>query len=65
MILSYDDSPFGILVPKTIIMETFLPREGVNGMSIGFQPYARMVQSYGPFLRFEVSAGEKVAAPSR
>ena len=65
MILSYDASPFGILVPKTIVMETFLPREGVNGMSMGFQPYARMVQTYGPFSRFEVSTGEKVSASGR
>jgi hypothetical protein len=48
MILSYDNSPFGILVPKTIVVETFLPLEGVNGMNMGFQPYARMVQTYGP-----------------
>ena len=65
MIFSYDDSPFGILVPKTIVIETFLPREGVNGMSMGFQPYARMVQTYGPFSRFQVSTGEKVSAPAR
>jgi VWFA-related protein len=65
MILSYDASPFGILVPKTLVMETFLPREGVNGMSMGFQRYARMVQTYGPFSRFEVSTGQRISAPGR
>ena len=62
--MDYGESRFGILVPKTILLESFHPREGVNGMSIGFQPYARMVQTYGPFSRFEVSAGEKVSAPA-
>ena len=62
--MGYGESRFGVLVPKTIVVETFLPREGVNGMSTGFQPYARMVQTYGPFSRFEVSVGEKVSAPT-
>jgi VWFA-related protein len=65
MIFSYNDSPFGILVPKAITIETFLPREGINGMSMGFQPCARMVQTYGAFSRFEVSAGENVSTPAR
>ncbi len=62
--MGYGESRFGVLVPKTIVVETFLPREGVNGMSTGFQPYARMVHTYGPFSRFEVSVGEKVSAPT-
>jgi len=62
--MDYGESRFGILVPKTISLESFHPREGVNGMSMGFQPYARMVQTHGPFSRFEVSAGEKVSAPA-
>lgn len=61
--MSYGESRFGILVPNTIVMETFLPREGVNGMSMGFQKYARMLQTYGPFSRFEVTVGEKISAP--
>ena len=62
--MGYGESRFGVLVPKTIVVETFLPREGVNGISTGFQPYARMVHTYGPFSRFEVSVGEKVSAPT-
>ena len=62
--MDYGASRFGILVPKTILVESFHPREGVNGMSMGFRPYARIVQTYGPFSRFEVSAGEKVSAPA-
>ena len=61
--MGYGGSPFGILVPKTIVLETFLPREDVSGLSTSFQLYARMVQTYGPFSRFEVSVGEKVSAP--
>lgn len=61
--MGYGGSPFGILVPKTIVLETFLPREDVSGLGTSFQLYARMVQTYGPFSRFEVSVGEKVSAP--
>ena len=61
--MDYGESRFGIMVPKIILLESFHPREGVNGMSMGLQLYARMVHTYGPFSRFEVSAGEKVSAP--
>ncbi len=65
IVLGYDESPFGILVPKRIVIETFLPGENVNMTAVGFRRYARMVQTYGPFSRFEVSVGEKVSAPTR
>jgi hypothetical protein len=61
--MGYGGSPFGIMVPKTIVLETFLPREDLRGTSTSFQLYARMVQTYGPFSRFEVSAREKVSVP--
>ena len=64
IIFHYGESPFGILVPKKIEIETFLPRIDMDMAYTGFLPFARMVQTYGPFSRFEVSIGEKVSAPA-
>jgi len=63
VVLNYDESAFGILVPKKIEVETFVPRVNIN-MNEGFHLYARMVETYGRFSRFEVSVGEKVSAPA-
>ncbi len=65
IVLDYVDSPFGILVPKAIVIETFAPRKNVNLTSSGFGLFARTVLTYGPFSRFEVSVGEKVSDPAR
>jgi VWFA-related protein len=65
IVLAYGESPLGILVPKTIEVETFVPRLSVSMTYGPFLPYARTVESYGPFSRFEVSVGEKVSAPAR
>lgn len=62
--LDYGESPFGILVPKTIVIETFLVPENINGTDKTDQLRARMVQTYGQFSRFEVSAGETVTPPA-
>lgn len=63
IVLNYDESAFGILVPRKIDVETFVPRVKIN-MNEGFHLYARMVETYGRFSRFEVSVGEKVSAPA-
>jgi len=65
IILSYDESRFGVLVPKTIEAETFLPRLSMNLTYSTFLPYANTVVTYGSFSRFEVSEGDKVSAPVR
>jgi VWFA-related protein len=63
IVLNYTESAFGILVPRKIEVETFVPRVNIN-MNEGFHLYARMVETYGRFSRFEVSVGEKVSAPA-
>jgi VWFA-related protein len=66
IVLSYGESSFGIRVPKMIVMETFRPIKNPNMITTGnFRLYARMVQTYGPFSRFEVSTTEKDAAANR
>jgi hypothetical protein len=61
-VFEYSDSAFGILVPKAIFTELFLPRE----MTVtAFQPYATLLQTYGPFSRFEVSTEERISAPDQ
>jgi hypothetical protein len=65
IILSYDESRFGVLVPKTIEAEIFLPRLSMNLTYSTFLPYASTVLTYGSFSRFEVSVGEKAAVPVR
>jgi VWFA-related protein len=63
IILSYTESRFGVLVPKTIEVETFVPRFNVDLTYSAFRPYASTVVTYGSFSRFEVSTGEKASAP--
>lgn len=63
IVLNYDESGFGILVPKRIDVETFAPRVNIN-LNEGFHLYARMTQTYGPFSRFEVSVSEKISVPT-
>jgi hypothetical protein len=65
IILAYGESPFGILVPQSIEVETFVPRLSVSMTYTPFLPYARTVETYGPFSRFEVSVGEKVSKSAR
>jgi len=94
LVLDYTGSPFGLLVPKTIVIELFGPPEQVSnplymssmsnatpngGEAPGPPPgaadevqsrarfvlHARMVQTYGPFSRFEVDVVQKVSAPAR
>ncbi len=62
--LGYGESQFGILVPKTIEIETFVPRMNKDMAVAGFRPYARTLETYGPFSRFEVSVGETVSEPA-
>jgi len=64
-VLSYGDSSFGILVPKTILIEIFYPLQNFITPAASFQLRARMVQTYGPFSRFEVRTVEKASAPAR
>jgi VWFA-related protein len=65
LVMDYGKSGFSILVPKAILIETFLAGEAVNRTAFDFRLHARWVQTYGPFSRFEVSTGEKVSAPAR
>jgi VWFA-related protein len=65
IILSYNESRFGVLVPKTIEAETFFPRVNRNLTYTTFLPYASTLLTYGSFSRFEVSVGDKVSAPVR
>lgn len=64
VVLEYGESSFGILVPKTILIETFLLQ--ANGLTgADGRLLARMVQTYGPFSRFEVSTLEKTSASAQ
>jgi VWFA-related protein len=63
IVLNYGESAFGILVPRKIEVETFVPRIKIN-MNEGFHLYARMAETYGRFSRFEVSVSDKVSAPA-
>jgi hypothetical protein len=63
--MEYAESRFGIRVPSKIFIETFLPGSAIERASFDFRLHARMVQSYGPFSRFEVSIGEKESLPDR
>jgi VWFA-related protein len=63
--MDYAESRFGIRVPKKIVIETFLPGNAIDRTSFDFRLHARMVQTYGPFSRFEVSTGEKASLPPR
>ena len=61
LVMDYAESPFGIRVPNKIMIETFLPGKAIERAAFDFRLHARMVQTYGPFSRFEVSTGEKVS----
>lgn len=63
--LDYGESRFGILVPKRIVIETFLPGEAINRTGFDFRLHGRLVQTYGPFSRFEVSTGEKISVAAQ
>jgi hypothetical protein len=65
LVMDYAESRFGIRVPKKIVIETFLPGTAIDRSEFDFRLHARMVQTYGPFSRFEVSIGEKVPLPAR
>jgi VWFA-related protein len=58
LVMDYAESLFGIRVPKKIVVETFLPGKAIDRAEFDFRLHARMVQTYGPFSRFEVSVGE-------
>jgi hypothetical protein len=65
LVMDYAESRFSIRVPKNIVIETFLPGNAIDRTQFDFRPHARMVQTYGPFSRFEVSVGEKGPLPTR
>jgi VWFA-related protein len=64
LVMDYSESRFGIRVPNKIFIETFLPGSAIDRASFDFRLHARMVQTYGPFSRFEVSIGEKASLPA-
>ncbi|HTT20852.1 MAG TPA: hypothetical protein VMG82_18095 [Candidatus Sulfotelmatobacter sp.] len=63
LVMDYAESRFGIRVPKKIVIETFLPGNAVDRSEFDFRLHATIVQTYGPFSRFEVSIGEKAPFP--
>ena len=65
LVMDYAESRFGIRVPKKIVIETFLPGTAIDRSAFDFRLHARLVQTYGPFSRFEVSTGEKASLPAR
>jgi hypothetical protein len=47
------------------VIETFLPGEAINRTGFDFRLHGRLVQTYGPFSRFEVSTGEKISVAAQ
>lgn len=65
LVMDYAESRFGIRVLNKIVIETFLPGTAIERAAFDFRLHARLVQTYGPFSRFEVSIGEKTSLRSR
>jgi hypothetical protein len=64
LVMDYSESRFDVRVPKKIVIETFLPGSAIDRSEFDFRLHARIVQTYGPFSRFEVSIGEKAPLPA-
>ncbi|MBV8205450.1 MAG: hypothetical protein JO041_01555, partial [Acidobacteria bacterium] len=63
MSFDYVPSPFGIRVPRRIVVEAFVAEEDFKLQVLRFPLRARIAQSYGPFRRFEVNVQEKAKSP--
>lgn len=62
-VFEYAPSPFGVLVPSAILMESYRYAGGVFNDIADMRLSARVTRRYGPFSRFEVKVEQKVTVP--